>query len=233
MLRALRANLAKCTVLAGVVAPGVLGHDTSACMLQPASLPLQSCLPEAAPAGFPRQQCPFLQPRNAEQCPAHCSAAPACLPARPPALCFPLAVPAVRGDVREVDNPERVGLVVSVLHLPPFSQVTATYMKDGLAPERPGAGERGVLRLGRQVFEVVCGMCLFTCCGLPCHPPACPLPFMSCLPRLPARLPAEWRSPEGDEVPKGGASPHCRTWLVLSDKHAHVGHLSKEVRACS
>jgi hypothetical protein len=29
-----------------------------------------------------------------------------------------------------------------------------------------------------------------TCCGLPCHPPACPLPFISCLPHTPARLPA-------------------------------------------
>lgn len=31
MLRALRAHLAACTLLAGVVAPGVLGRDTGAC----------------------------------------------------------------------------------------------------------------------------------------------------------------------------------------------------------
>lgn len=30
LLRALRANLAKCAALAGVVAPGVLGRDTGA-----------------------------------------------------------------------------------------------------------------------------------------------------------------------------------------------------------
>lgn len=139
--------------------------------------------------------------------------------------------------MREVDSPERVGLVVSVLHLPPGSQVTATYMKDGLAPERPGAGEWGALRLcSHWKWHEACGRAPVVACpailllapspsspASHTRPPAC----------LPARCPpAEWRAPEGDEVPKGGASAHCRTWLVLSDRHSHVGHLSKEVRAC-
>ncbi|KAL4419251.1 hypothetical protein ABPG77_001189 [Micractinium sp. CCAP 211/92] len=70
MLRALRAHLAACTLLAGMVAPGVLGRDTAS------------------------------------------------------------------KEVQELDAAEHAGLVVSVAHLPPGSQVQAAFMREGLPPKR-------------------------------------------------------------------------------------------------
>lgn len=58
---------------------------------------------------------------------------------QPPPACLP-ACPAETGVTSEVDSTERVGLVVSVLHLPPGSTVQATYAKDGLVQERRDAG---------------------------------------------------------------------------------------------
>ncbi|EFN59225.1 expressed protein [Chlorella variabilis] len=110
MLRELRANLAKCTLLAGVVAPGVLGRDTE------------------------------------------------------------------RGSIKEVDSVERVGLVVSVLHLPPGSSLHAALINDGLTPNYSNP---------------------------------------------------DWQPPEG-ELPHGPAK-HTRTWLVLSDRHAHVDGVLQEL----
>ncbi|KAI7839029.1 hypothetical protein COHA_007171 [Chlorella ohadii] len=69
MLKALRGCLATCTVLAGLVSPGVLGRDTAS------------------------------------------------------------------GQVHEVDQAERVGICVSVLHLPPGSLVQAAFIKTTLACE--------------------------------------------------------------------------------------------------
>lgn len=42
----------------------------------------------------------------------------------------------------EVDKPERVGLAVSVLHLPPGATMHAAFVKDGLVHERRDGGER-------------------------------------------------------------------------------------------
>lgn len=40
--------------------------------------------------------------------------------------------------MQELDAAEQAGLVVSVAHLPPGSQVQAAFMREGLAPERLG-----------------------------------------------------------------------------------------------
>ncbi|PRW58162.1 F-box only 22-like isoform B [Chlorella sorokiniana] len=113
ILKALRSSLATCTVLAGLVTPGVLGRDTAS------------------------------------------------------------------GEVHEVDQAERVGLCVSVLHLPPGSLVQAAYIKTTI-----------------------------TCEGF--HA-------------------SDWRAPEGELPPVGQRSEHPRTWLVLSDQHAHIDKVLEEL----
>lgn len=44
-------------------------------------------------------------------------------------------VPAASGEVHELDEPDHVGLCVSVLHLPPGSTVQAAYMETSLGLE--------------------------------------------------------------------------------------------------
>ena len=91
---------------------------------------------------------------------------------------LPSRLPAERGSIKEVDSVERVGLVVSVLHLPPGSSLHAALINDGLTPNYSNP---------------------------------------------------DWQPPEG-ELPHGPAK-HTRTWLVLSDRHAHVDGVLQEVRA--
>ena len=140
MLRALRCHLASCTALAGVVAPGVFGRDSGAHARH-------ACMP-CHRAGFPA----YARLAACERARSHT----ACVPGwpAPPAPCLtsadaacaaspahPPSIPAAAGTVREVESAERVGLVVSVLHLPPGSTVHASFARSGMVQEEAEAGE--------------------------------------------------------------------------------------------
>lgn len=75
---------------------------------------------------------------------AVCSRSAACCTAQPlpflhrptalPPAAFPLQ-PAASGEAYEVDQPEQVGICVSVLHLPPGALVQAAYIRTTFACE--------------------------------------------------------------------------------------------------
>lgn len=119
---------------------------------------------------------------------------------------------------------ERMGLAVSVLHLPPGSSVHAAFVEEGL----PGEGH-GQMGEGTELSGLRCAPGVLplpsprTDCSL--LPPACLLP----LPSLadPSTLPGAWGLRDG-ELPQGG-SLFPRTWLVFSDRHSHVDGVLAEV----
>ena len=80
-----------------------------------------ACVP-----GWPAPPAPCLTSADAA-----CAASPA----------HPPSIPAAAGTVREVESAERVGLVVSVLHLPPGSTVHASFARSGMVQEEAEAGE--------------------------------------------------------------------------------------------
>lgn len=160
MLKALRGCLATCTVLAGLVSPGVLGRDTGGWVWWVVSMGGRAC---SACCSMPLLRHWFAQGLQSQHraavgegiaaaaplvCPKQCGRmwATAVL-TKPAGLHLPdtslvllllaslLYNPAASGQVHEVDQAERVGICVSVLHLPPGSLVQAAFIKTTLACE--------------------------------------------------------------------------------------------------
>jgi hypothetical protein len=117
--------------------------------------------------------------------------------------------------------------VVSVVHLPPGCTIDAALITHGLAADWSDPSAFAAARGARMV------QCALAACTAYLHPSACVLtgaalpasPPPPCLCRVCS--PADWQPPQGS-LPEGPAR-HPRTWLMLSDRHAHVDDVLQEV----